>query len=71
MRLQRLQFYAWLSQRSAEPEKKSDVVVHLSFVISRELNFYFNSKQQLFPFRKAAHEYTINMGPLRVGGSWR
>ena len=53
--------------------KKKDLTLcsDLSFVIRRELHFYFNSKQQLFLFRKPAHENTTNKSPLMLGGSWR
>ena len=68
MRLQRVQFYAWLPQRSAE-HKKTNMISHFtlhisSFIVWRELDFYSTSTKGWFHFRKAAHEYYNQHEPL-------
>ena len=66
MKLQRLQFYTWLPQRSAQ-HKKKELTLYGSHVVDNleaELDFYFTSTKTMISLQKTTHEYYNQHEPL-------
>ena len=67
MRLQRLQFYTWLPQSSAQHQRNKELTLYRLQVVEnlkRELDFDFTTKQPCCHFRTNAHDILQSTCPF-------